>query len=65
MDLSLRADEVALLKTTLDRVLRDLERELVRTDAPALQHALNGDVERLRLLRQRLDARVGEARTGV
>ena len=64
MDLSLRADEVVLLKTTLDRVLHDLERELVRTDAPALQHALNGDFERLRSLRQRLDTRAVEAPTG-
>jgi hypothetical protein len=54
MQLDLSPEDIALLGTTLDRVLVEMERELVRTDAPAMQHALNTDFERLRALRRRL-----------
>jgi hypothetical protein len=56
MQIELSPDELSLLKTALDRVLGETERELVRTDAPALQHSLNADFERLSRLRRRLDA---------
>jgi hypothetical protein len=56
MHLELTPEEATMLRAALDRVLHTVERELVRTDAPALQHALNRDFERLRALRQRLDA---------
>jgi hypothetical protein len=55
MQLQLTNEETVVLKTTLDRAIHQMERELVRTDAPSLQHALNKDFERLRALRQRLD----------
>lgn len=56
MELMLDPEELVLLKRTLDRSLRDVERELVRTDAPSLQHALNADFEKLHTLRKRLDS---------
>ncbi len=56
MELLLDPDELVLLKKTLDRTLHDVERELVRTDAPSLQHALNKDFELLQALRRRLDS---------
>ncbi len=56
MELLLKPEELNLLKDTLDRAIHDLERELVRTDAPKLQHELNNDFERLRSLRSRLES---------
>lgn len=55
MTIDLSNDEVTLLRQVLDRELDALTRELVRTDAPALQHALNADVERLARLRNRIE----------
>jgi hypothetical protein len=56
MHLDLTQDETKILKSTLDRAIHVTEMELVRTDAPALQHSLNRDFEQLKQLRRRLDA---------
>jgi hypothetical protein len=61
MNLALTSQEGSLLKTQLDARLEELERDLVRTDKPDLQHALARDVEMLRKIEERL-ARVLSAR---
>lgn len=54
MHIELSQEELVTLKSALDRALHQLDAELVRTDAPTLQHALAADVERLRRVRDRL-----------
>lgn len=54
MHIELSQEELVTLKSALDRTLHQLDAELVRTDAPTLQHALAADVERLRRVRDRL-----------
>lgn len=57
MHIELSSEELVTLRTALDRALRMFDAELVRTDAPSLQHALAADIERLRKVRERLDTR--------
>jgi len=54
MHIELSSEELATLKAAVDRTLHMLDAELVRTDAPSLQHALAADVDRLRRVRERL-----------
>jgi len=63
MLIELSPDELVLLKTALDRALLEYEHELVRTDAPDLQHSLGRNVERLTELRHRLDVPEPESRS--
>ena len=53
--IAMSSEELGTLKSALDRVLLLMENELVHTEAPSLQHALNADFERVRRLRQRFD----------
>jgi hypothetical protein len=55
MHIEFSDDEIKTLKKTLDRAIYDTERELVRTDAPTMQHELNADFRRLQQIRGRLD----------
>ncbi|MEB2283721.1 MAG: hypothetical protein B6D46_15745 [Polyangiaceae bacterium UTPRO1] len=55
----LSADERRLLSTHLRRHIEHLDAELVRTDQPALQHALAREIDQLRAIAQRLDASSG------
>jgi hypothetical protein len=61
MVIDVSPDELGLLKAALDRALVEYEHELVRTDAPDLQHSLSKDLERLTGLRRRLDAEAPSA----
>lgn len=53
MRVQLTPDEAKTLKAALDRTLQTMEYELVHTEAPSLQHALNRDYQSLRALRAR------------
>lgn len=55
MHIELSTEELATLKTAVDRMIRVLDAELVRTDAPSMQHAAAADVDRLRRVRERLE----------
>ena len=48
-------DDALLVREQLIRRADDLDRELVRTDAPTMQHELARDVERLRRVIATLD----------
>jgi hypothetical protein len=56
MNLEISPQEAQLLRTHLARHLEDVERELVRTDKAELQHSIARELEKLRVLLQRLDA---------
>lgn len=53
--LRLSAEELALLSAHLHRHLSLIEKELVRTDNPALQHAIAHEVKALEQLVARID----------
>jgi hypothetical protein len=59
MPIDLSADEMRTLRVALERAVKRMEDELVHTEAPSLQHALNRDYQKLVALRDRL---VGEGR---
>ena len=59
MQIDLSADEMRTLRAAIDRAVKRVEDELVHTEAPSLQHALNRDYQKLVALRDRL---VGEGR---
>lgn len=61
MTLDLGVQEAADLKEALDFHLQRLEYDLVRTDAPALQHSLNAYFERLVHIRDRLERGISQA----
>ncbi|MCC6847089.1 MAG: hypothetical protein IT294_01210 [Deltaproteobacteria bacterium] len=54
--LEISADEQRLLATHLSRYIEHLDTELVRTDQPALQHALAREIDQLRAIARRLGA---------
>ncbi|MBI2391285.1 MAG: hypothetical protein HYV09_16975 [Deltaproteobacteria bacterium] len=54
MYIDLSSDELAEVRAAVDRTIQILDKELVRTDAPRLQHDLAADVERLRRIRDKL-----------
>jgi maltooligosyltrehalose synthase len=56
MNLEISTQDAQLLRNHLARHVQDVENELVRTDKHELQHALAGELERLRALLQRIDA---------
>jgi hypothetical protein len=51
MRLDLTFEELSTLRMALDRTLNMMEHELVRTDAPSLQHALARDFEQMTRIR--------------
>lgn len=53
--LRLSAEELTLLSTHLHRHLHLIEKELVRTDNPTLQHAIAREVKVLEQLVARID----------
>ena len=60
MQIDLSPDEMRTLRFALDHAVKAIENELVHTEAPSLQHALNRDYQALVALRDKL---VGEGRT--
>lgn len=54
MQIDFTSEELQILRTALDRAVSASEKELVRTDAPRLQHEIARDYDRLRALRDRL-----------
>ncbi len=52
----LTRDELSLLATHLHRHLEQVDKELVRTDNPSLQHAIAHEVQVLEGVVARLDA---------
>lgn len=56
MTLILTQEELNELKRALDIHLEAQTRELVRTDAPRLQHEFHASVRRLEAIRRKLDA---------
>ena len=54
MTIELSTEESKTLRMALDRAIRAFENELVHTEAPALQHELAHDFERLVALRDRV-----------
>ncbi len=54
--LTLTAAEATLLATHLGRQIEHLDRELVRTDRAAMQHALAREIETLQAIAARLAA---------
>lgn len=61
MYIDLSNEELMALRAAVDRTLEVFDKELVRTDAPRLQHALAADVERLRRIRDKLIAQAPSA----
>jgi hypothetical protein len=59
LDLVIR--DARLLREQLAYRLAELDRDLVRTDKHALQHALAEDVKRLEVVKQRLDLLLRDA----
>lgn len=59
--LELSTEDAKLLREQLEQHITELDRELVRTDQHNLQHALAGDVDRLRRVAQQLAALLREA----
>ena len=59
MQIALTEDEMRTLRAAVDRAVRVVEDELVHTEAPNLQHALDRDYRALVALRDKL---VGEDR---
>jgi hypothetical protein len=51
----LSREEAELLRSMLARQVGHIERELVHTDAPAMQHALARDLERAQALLARVE----------
>lgn len=54
--LELNGEELALLTSHLRRHLEDVDKELVRTDNPRLQHAIAHEVKVLEGVMTRLEA---------
>jgi len=58
MNLEISPQEAQLLRTHLAQHLQNVEHELVRTDKAELQHALARELEKLRMLLERLDGQI-------
>jgi hypothetical protein len=63
MNLTLTEDEARFLKQQLLREIKEVDRELVRTDKHDLQHAIARDADKLRVIASRIDQLLAAAGT--
>lgn len=56
MNVELSESQARLLKKHLERRVDELEKEAAHTDRHDLQHALAGDIDRLREILDRIDS---------